>query len=78
MPTPCPQGSFTRQLQVGDALDTDKVQATYSDGVLLLTIPLSEAAQPRRIQIQHRGGQQQLPTSGGSVGTKSGDSGQQS
>jgi HSP20 family protein len=60
-----PQGSFTRQLQLGDALDTGKVQATYNNGVLLLTIPMSEAAQPRRIEVQHGGGQQQLPVSGG-------------
>ncbi len=59
-----PQGSFTRQLQVGDALDTGKVQATYGNGVLLLTIPVAEAAQPRRIEIQHGGGQQQLTVGG--------------
>ena len=67
-----PQGSFTRQLQVGDALDTGKVQATYSDGVLHLTIPLSEQAQPRRIEVQHGGGQQQLAV-GGEQGQTSGE-----
>lgn len=41
------------------------MQATYNNGVLLLTIPMSEAAQPRRIEVQHGGGQQQLPVSGG-------------
>lgn len=53
-----PQGRFTRQLQVGDVVDTGKVAATYNDGVLLLTIPLSQQAQPRRIEVQHgrRGG----------------------
>ena len=55
-----PQGRFTRQLQVGDALDTGSVQATYDNGVLLLTIPMSQAAQPRRIEVQRGGGQQQL------------------
>ncbi|MGR6967482.1 Hsp20/alpha crystallin family protein [Geodermatophilus sp. URMC 61] len=59
-----PQGRFTRQLQVGDALDTARVSATYGDGVLLLTIPLSEQAQPRRIEVQHGGRQQQLSVSG--------------
>lgn len=71
-----PQGRFTRQLQVGDGVDAGKVTATYKDGVLLLTIPLSEQAQPRRIEVQHGGGQQQLSvgaggqeqTSGGSAG----------
>ncbi|WP_347060607.1 Hsp20/alpha crystallin family protein [Blastococcus sp. HT6-30] len=53
-----PQGGFTRQLQVGDALDTSKVQATYDNGVLMLTIPVAESAQPRRIEVQTgRGGQ---------------------
>jgi HSP20 family protein len=55
-----PQGSFTRQLQVGDALDTTKVAATYNNGVLVLTIPMAESAQPRRIEVQTSGGGQQL------------------
>jgi HSP20 family protein len=59
-----PQGSFTRQLQVGQALDTDKVQATYDSGVLMLTIPMAESAQPRRIEVQHGGGRQQLSAGG--------------
>ncbi len=67
-----PQGSFTRQLQVGDALDTNKVQATYDDGVLRLTIPVSEAAQPRRIEVQHGGGGQQLPVGGQPGGEEAG------
>lgn len=49
-----PQGSFTRQLQVGDTLDLHNVEATYSDGVLRLRIPMAKAAQPRRIQVEHR------------------------
>jgi HSP20 family protein len=61
-------------LQVGDALDTEKVQATYTDGVLMLTIPLAEAAQPRRIEVQHSGGRQQLSAGGGGEGARSGGS----
>jgi HSP20 family protein len=48
-----PQGQFTRQLQVGDALDSSNVAASYHAGVLHLTIPISETAQPRRIEVQH-------------------------
>ncbi len=59
-----PQGSFTRQLQVGDVLDTSNIQATYNNGVLTLAIPMSEAGQPRRIEVQHGGGQQQLSVGG--------------
>lgn len=60
-----PQGSFTRQLQVGEALDTQKVTAGYSNGVLSLTIPVAQAAQPRRIEVQHdQGGQVDLTAAG--------------
>ena len=47
-----PQGRFTRQLQLGESLDTQKVQARYANGVLHLVIPVAEAAQPRRIEVQ--------------------------
>lgn len=46
-----PQGRFTRQLQLGDSLDTQKVTANYANGVLTLTIPVAPAAQPRRIEV---------------------------
>ena len=29
------------------------MQANYADGVLTLTIPVSETAKPRHIEIQH-------------------------
>ena len=51
-----PQGSFTRQLQLGDTVDAENVQARYADGVLHLTLPITQAAQPRRIQVQIGGG----------------------
>ncbi|MGZ6840221.1 MAG: Hsp20/alpha crystallin family protein, partial [Frankiaceae bacterium] len=52
-----PQGSFTRQLQLGESLDSEDVQADYSDGVLRLTIPVAQAAQPRRITVGQGGGE---------------------
>jgi HSP20 family protein len=72
-----PQGSFTRQVQVSDALDAGRVQATYTNGVLMLTIPVSEAAQARRIEVQRGGGDQQVPVGGpeqasGNGGSESG------
>ncbi len=51
-----PQGGFTRQLQLGDTVDAENVQATYADGVLHLSLPITQAAQPRRIQVQTGGG----------------------
>jgi HSP20 family protein len=46
-----PRGVFTRQVILGDALDTDAIHATYRSGVLRLNIPVSERAKPRRIEI---------------------------
>ncbi len=61
-----PQGSFTRQLQLGETLDTERVNASYDNGVLHLMIPVAQAAQPRRIQVQTSGtGQQQIDLNAG-------------
>ncbi|WP_411151854.1 Hsp20/alpha crystallin family protein [Streptomyces sp. A30] len=46
-----PTGSFTRQLFLGDTLDTERIDASYDTGVLTLRIPVAEQAKPRRIQI---------------------------
>ena len=48
-----PRGVFSRQVFLGENLDTDRIQASYHDGVLRLTIPVAEAAKPRRIEITH-------------------------
>ena len=42
---------FSRQLILGDNLDTERVHAEYDAGVLRLTIPVSEQAKPRKIEI---------------------------
>lgn len=47
----CPAGTFTRQVFLGDTLDSDQITADYSGGVLTLTIPVREAAKPRRVTI---------------------------
>ena len=44
-------GSFARQLTLGGGLDLSNVNADYADGVLTLTIPVSEEAKPRKIAI---------------------------
>jgi HSP20 family protein len=46
-----PRGVFSRQLFLGETLDADRIQASYRNGVLRLTIPVAEKAKPRRIQI---------------------------
>lgn len=44
-------GTFSRQLVLGNALDTERVDAAYADGVLRLRIPIAEQAKPRKISI---------------------------
>ena len=46
-----PRGVFSRQLFLGETLDTDAIKASYGGGVLRLTIPVAEKAKPRRIEI---------------------------
>ena len=48
-----PQGDFSRQLFLGESLDRDHITAGYDNGVLTLTIPVTEAAKPRRVAIAH-------------------------
>jgi HSP20 family protein len=45
------RGVFSRQLFLGDTLDVDRVEASYVDGVLRLSIPVAEQAKPRKIEI---------------------------
>ncbi|MFI8326843.1 Hsp20/alpha crystallin family protein [Streptomyces sp. NPDC085529] len=46
-----PTGTFSRQLFLGETLDTENIQATYDAGVLSLRIPAGEQDKPRKIQI---------------------------
>ncbi|MDI9917297.1 Hsp20 family protein [Rhodococcus sp. IEGM 1379] len=46
-----PRGVFSRQLFLGENLDTDHIKARYDAGVLKLTILLAEQAKPRKIAI---------------------------
>jgi len=56
-----PQGTFTRQLLLGESLDTDRLEADYDQGVLTLRIPVAEAAKPRRVEItKSAGGQRSI------------------
>ncbi|WP_033296114.1 Hsp20/alpha crystallin family protein [Amycolatopsis jejuensis] len=45
------RGKFSRQLFLGDTLDTTHIAADYVDGVLTLRIPVAEKAQPRKITV---------------------------
>lgn len=44
-------GSFLRQLNLGQGIDIDAITAHYENGVLSVTIPVSERAKPRKIEV---------------------------
>ncbi|MEU4493270.1 Hsp20/alpha crystallin family protein [Streptomyces sp. NPDC023998] len=46
-----PTGTCSRQLFLGDSLDTERIDAAYDAGVLTLRIPVAEQARPRKIKI---------------------------
>ncbi|MGW0425325.1 Hsp20/alpha crystallin family protein [Streptomyces sp. NPDC003015] len=54
-----PTGTFTRQLFLGETLDTEHIEATYDAGVLTLRIPVAEQAKARKIEISG-GGRKEL------------------
>ncbi len=45
-------GSFLRQFNLGDGIDTAAISANYENGVLSVVIPVSERAKPRKIEVQ--------------------------
>ncbi len=50
-----PQGSFSRQVFLGEGLDADRIEATCDLGVLTVNIPVAERAKARRVQVSQRG-----------------------
>ncbi len=52
-----PQGTFSRQLFLGETLDTERLAAQYSDGVLTLRIPVTERAKPRKVEVSRASGE---------------------
>ena len=55
-----PTGSFSRQLFLGETLDTEHIDASYDSGVLRLRIPVAERAKPRKIAISGGAGPKQI------------------
>lgn len=59
-----PQGSFRRQLFLGEGLDAERVEARYDQGVLTVTIPVAEQAKPRKVEVSAgRNGAKAIDTS---------------
>lgn len=50
-----PRGVFSRQLVLGENLDTEHITASYDSGVLSLRIPVAEQAKPRKIAVTGSG-----------------------
>lgn len=45
-------GSYLRQFTLGQGLDTERIAASYEHGVLTVTVPVSERAKPRKIEVE--------------------------
>ena len=53
-------GVFSRQLFLGDTLDTDRLSAEYDAGVLTIKIPVAEQAKPRKVEISANSGRKEI------------------
>ncbi|MDP9420022.1 MAG: Hsp20/alpha crystallin family protein [Actinomycetota bacterium] len=58
------QGKFSRQLFLGEGLDSERIEASYDNGVLTVTVPVAEQAKPRKVEIGSSGGQAQAIETG--------------
>ena len=45
-------GGFSRSLRMPEHIDGEKIGAEYKDGLLTVTIPKAEIAQPRKIEVK--------------------------
>jgi HSP20 family protein len=45
-------GDYRRELEVGDSIDVDKVEATVTSGLLKLVMPKSKHSKSRKIEIK--------------------------
>lgn len=66
-------GSFLRQLNLGQGVDTEGIAARYENGVLSVMIPVSERAKPRKIEVMSAESSEPIEsTANGSRGSGSG------
>jgi HSP20 family protein len=53
-------GTFTRRMRLSDNLNTDAIDASYTNGVLEVRIPVVEQAKPRKVEVRQADGQPEL------------------
>ena len=55
-------GGFERAIRLPEFVDADRIEATFTNGLLTVTVPKAQAAQPRRITIRgaEQGDKQQI------------------
>jgi HSP20 family protein len=44
-------GSFERAVRLPEFVDADRIEAKFADGLLVVTVPKAQAAQPRKIKL---------------------------
>jgi HSP20 family protein len=44
-------GDYRRRFRVNEVVDAERINATYTDGVLTVRLPKEQAAKPRRVAI---------------------------
>ena len=65
-----PMGTFSRELMLGDSLDSEQIEATYDQGVLTLSIPVAEGAKPRKVEVSSGGKPEVISASPGPHSTE--------
>jgi HSP20 family protein len=45
-------GRFNRMISLPGSIDTDKVEASFKDGILQIVLPKSEAMKPKQIEVK--------------------------
>jgi HSP20 family protein len=53
-------GTFSRQVFLGEALDPERLEASYDQGVLTLRVPVADKAKPRKVEV-HVGSSERQP-----------------
>lgn len=67
-------GSFQRSFQLPQGVDDDRIEAEFTDGLLIVHFPKAALPQPRRIEIRNSGSQPVVQGTGTQSSVKSGSS----